>query len=81
MCGRSVPVVRGHDLRVAGEIARRARRLGKRPTLRRERREPTDAVAESYRFWHLDYGSTAYYDQLVFKRHDVIPPRHPPRGT
>ena len=27
-----------------------------------------------YRFWHLDYGEVAYYDQLVFKRHRPIPP-------
>ena len=27
-----------------------------------------------YRFWHLDYGEVAYYDQLVFKRHQPIPP-------
>jgi len=29
---------------------------------------------ETYRFWHLDYGEVAYYDQLVFKRHRPIPP-------
>ena len=30
---------------------------------------------ETYRFWHLDYGEVAYYDQLVFKRHAQIPPK------
>ena len=29
---------------------------------------------ETYRFWHLDYGEVAYYDQLGFKRHQPIPP-------
>ena len=52
----------------------------------RERRtvgaEPTEL--EMYRFWHLDYGEVAYYDQLVFKRHRPIPPERdsknaPPR--
>jgi hypothetical protein len=44
--------------------------------------EPTEL--EMYRFWHLDYGEVAYYDQLVFKRHRPIPPERdsknaPPR--
>ena len=46
------------------------------PHHRQERREDTEqAEFEQYRFWHLDYGEVAYYDQLVFKRHAPIPPR------
>ena len=42
----------------------------------KRRSEPTEAIElETYRFWHLDYGEVAYYDQLVFKRHRPIPPR------
>jgi hypothetical protein len=41
-----------------------------------ERRgERTEGIElDTYRFWHLDYGEVAYYDQLVFKRHRPIPP-------
>jgi hypothetical protein len=31
---------------------------------------------ETYRFWHLPYGEAAYYNQLVFKRHEPIPPEN-----
>ena len=31
---------------------------------------------ETYRFWHLPYGELAYYNQLVFKRHQTIPPEN-----
>jgi hypothetical protein len=42
---------------------------------RDRRTEDTEATElEMYRFWHLDYGEVAYYDQLVFKRHQPIPP-------
>jgi len=35
---------------------------------------PAEAIElETYRFWHLDYGDVAYYDQLVFKRHRPRP--------
>ena len=57
-------------------LGRRAgfRRL--HPHDRQARREDTEpAELEPYRFWHLDYGEVAYYDQLVFKRHAPIPPR------
>jgi hypothetical protein len=36
--------------------------------------ETEEIELERYRFWHLDYGTTAYYDQMVFKRHKPIPP-------
>ena len=40
---------------------------------RRQSSETDDQ--QFYRFWHLEYGETAYYDQLVFRRHrDVAPP-------
>ena len=42
---------------------------------RDRRTEDAEATKlEMYRFWHLDYGEVAYYDQLVFKRHQPIPP-------
>ena len=46
-----------------------------REKARDRRTEDTEATdLEMYRFWHLDYGEVAYYDQLVFKRHQPIPP-------
>jgi hypothetical protein len=44
---------------------------GRRRARRRDR-------AETYRFGHLEYGVVAYFDQPVFKRHQVIPPRDQP---
>ena len=29
---------------------------------------------ETYSFWHVPYDEVAYYNQLVFKRHQPIPP-------
>ena len=49
---------------------------------RDRRTEDTEATElEMYRFWHLDYGEVAYYDQLVFKRHQPIPPERDSRRT
>ena len=49
---------------------------------RDRRTEDTEATElEMYRFWHLDYGEVAYYDQLVFKRHQRIPPERDSRIT
>ena len=36
---------------------------------------------ETYRFWHLPYGEVAYYNQLVFKRHQTIPPENVSSGS
>ena len=47
--------------------------LGKARGRRAVGAEATEQL-ETYRFWHLDYGEVAYYDQLVFKRHRPIPP-------
>ena len=36
---------------------------------------------ETYRFWHLPYGEVAYYNQLVFKRHQTVPPEDVSSGS
>jgi hypothetical protein len=44
----------------------------------RERRDLSTGTTEleTYRFWHLPYGEVAYYNQLVFERHQTIPPEN-----
>ena len=42
------------------------------------RRQPGEEEgSEHYRFWHLNYGEAAYYDQTVFKRHRSAPEDSP----
>ena len=47
------------------------------------RRNPSAGTTEleTYRFWHLPYGEVAYYNQLVFKRHQTIPPENVSSGS
>ena len=56
---------------------RRFRDLYRRLQERRSVRTETIEL-KTYRFWHLDYGEVAYYDQLVFKRHEPIPAERAP---